>query len=187
MLTGIGRGPTSSIERDIAALNATFFRPNDQDIRALAARVGELALARRVMLATAESCTGGLVAGAITDIAGSSGWFERGFVTYSNRAKIEQLGIDPGIIARHGAVSEQTALAMAQGARSASGAQWTVAVTGIAGPAGGSPAKPVGTVWFAWAGPAGVEALHRQLEGDRAAIRAASVAIALQGLVDRLD
>lgn len=158
----------------------------DDAIHALAARVGEAALARHAMLATAESCTGGLVAGAITEIAGSSDWFERGFVTYSNRAKIEQLGVDPEIIARHGAVSGETVKAMAQGARAASGAQWTVAVTGIAGPAGGSPDKPVGTVWFAWAGPQGVEALHRRLDGDRAAVRAASVAIALQGLIDRL-
>ena len=167
-------------------MNATPSRQIDDDIRALAARVGELALSRQVMLATAESCTGGLVAGAITEIAGSSGWFERGFVTYSNRAKIELLGVDPETIARDGAVSEQTARAMARGARAASGAQWAVAVTGVAGPAGGSPDKPVGTVWFAWAGPQGVEALHRRLDGDRAAVRAASVAIALQGLVDRL-
>jgi len=166
-------------------MKGTSSSPSD-DIRALAARLGERALASRVMLATAESCTGGLVAGAITDIAGSSAWFERGFVTYSNRAKMEELGVDPDIIARHGAVSGETAKAMAQGARAASGAQWAVAVTGIAGPAGGSPDKPVGTVWFAWAGPRGVEALHRRLEGDRAAVRAASVAIALQGLVDRL-
>lgn len=167
-------------------MNPTSPRPNDEAIGALAARLAELALARQVMLATAESCTGGLVAGAITDIAGSSGWFERGFVTYSNRAKIEQLGVDPDLIARHGAVSEQTVKAMAEGALAASGAQWAVAVTGIAGPGGGSPDKPVGTVWFAWAGPRGVEAMHRRLEGDRAAVRAASVAIALQGLVDRL-
>ena len=166
-------------------MKGTSSSPSD-DIRALAARLGERALASRVMLATAESCTGGLVAGAITDIAGSSAWFERGFVTYSNRAKMEELGVDPEIIGRHGAVSGETAKAMAQGARAASGAQWAVAVTGIAGPAGGSPAKPVGTVWFAWAGPRGVEALHRRLEGDRAAVRTASVAIALQGLVDRL-
>lgn len=166
-------------------MKGTSSSPSD-DIRALAARLGDLALASRVMLATAESCTGGLVAGAITDIAGSSAWFERGFVTYSNRAKMEELGVDPDIIARHGAVSGETAKAMAQGARAASGAQWAVAVTGIAGPAGGSPDKPVGTVWFAWAGPRGVEALHRRLEGDRAAVRTASVAIALQGLVDRL-
>lgn len=167
-------------------MNATPSRQIDDDIRVLAARVGELALSRQVMLVTAESCTGGLVAGAITEIAGSSGWFERGFVTYSNRAKIELLGVDPETIARDGAVSEQTARAMARGARAASGAQWAVAVTGVAGPAGGSPDKPVGTVWFAWAGPQGVEALHRRLDGDRAAVRAASVAIALQGLVDRL-
>lgn len=166
-------------------MKGTSSSPSD-DIRALAARLGERALASRVMLATAESCTGGLVAGAITDIAGSSAWFERGFVTYSNRAKMEELGVDPDIIARHGAVSGETAKAMAQGARAVSGAQWAVAVTGIAGPAGGSPDKPVGTVWFAWAGPRGVEALHRRLEGDRAAVRTASVAIALQGLVDRL-
>lgn len=160
--------------------------PTADEIHGLAIRLGELALVRRVMVASAESCTGGLVAGAITDIPGSSGWFERGFVTYSNRAKIEQLRIDPEIIARHGAVSEPTAKAMAQGARAASGAQWAVAVTGIAGPAGGSADKPVGTVWFAWAGPNGVEALHRRLDGDRAAVRSASVAIALKGLVDRL-
>jgi nicotinamide-nucleotide amidase len=166
-------------------MKATSPAPSD-DIRALAARLGDLALASRVMLATAESCTGGLVAGAITDIAGSSAWFERGFVTYSNRAKMEALGVDPEIIRRHGAVSGETAKAMAQGARAASGAQWAVAVTGIAGPAGGSPDKPVGTVWFAWAGPRGVESLHRRLDGDRAAVRTASVAIALRGLVDRL-
>jgi nicotinamide-nucleotide amidase len=168
-------------------LKATSPPPNDDEIRALAARLGELALARQIMLATAESCTGGLVAGAITDIAGSSAWFERGFVTYSNRAKMEALGVGAEIIARYGAVSEQTVKAMAQGAKAASGAQWAVAVTGIAGPAGGSLDKPVGTVWFAWAGPQGVEALHRRLDGDRAAVRAASVVIALQGLVDRLS
>jgi nicotinamide-nucleotide amidase len=166
-------------------LNGTSVKIDDA-IRALAARVGEAALAKHVMLATAESCTGGLVAGAITAIAGSSDWFERGFVTYSNRAKIEELGVDPAIIERHGAVSEQAALAMAQGAKAASGAQWTVAVTGIAGPAGGSAGKPVGTVWFAWAGPDGAEALHRRLDGDRSAVRAASVEIALQGFFDRL-
>ena len=160
--------------------------PFADEVRALAARLGQLALARRIMVATAESCTAGLVAAAITEIAGSSDWFERGFVSYSNRAKIEQLGVDPEIIARHGAVSEATARAMAEGARAASGAQWAVAVTGIAGPAGGSPDKPVGTVWFAWAGPQGVEALHRRLDGDRTAVRAGSVAVALRGLVDRL-
>ena len=160
--------------------------PIADEIRALAERLGRLALARGVMVVTAESCTAGLVAGAITDIAGSSDWFERGFVSYSNRAKIEQLGVDPEIIARHGAVSAATVRAMAEGARAASGAQWSVAVTGIAGPGGGSPDKPVGTVWFAWAGPGTVDSLHRLLGGDRAAVREASVAVALRGLVDRL-
>ena len=138
------------------------------------------------MLATAESCTGGLVAGAITDIAGSSGWFERGFVTYSNLAKEQQLGVAPSTIERFGAVSEETAKAMAQGAVRGAAAQWAVAVTGIAGPDGGSPDKPVGTVWFAWAGPDHLQALKRQFDGDRAAVRDASVRVALEGLVDRL-
>ena len=166
-------------------MNGTSAKTDDA-IHALAARVGQAALAQHAMLATAESCTGGLVAGAITSIAGSSDWFERGFVTYSNRAKTEELGVDPAILEAHGAVSEQTALAMAQGARTASGAQWAVAVTGIAGPAGGSPEKPVGTVWFAWAGPGGAQASHRRLAGDRGAVRRASIVIALQGLLDRL-
>jgi len=152
----------------------------------LAARLGAAALARGTMIATAESCTGGLVAGAITSIAGSSGWFERGFVTYSDLAKEQQLGVASSTIERFGAVSEETAKAMAQGAVRGSAAQWAVAVTGIAGPDGGSPDKPVGTVWFAWAGPGRLQALRRQFEGDRAAVRKASVQVALEGLIDRL-
>jgi nicotinamide-nucleotide amidase len=152
----------------------------------LAARLGAAALARGTMIATAESCTGGLVAGAITSIAGSSGWFERGFVTYSDLAKEQQLGVASSTIERFGAVSEETANAMAQGAVRGSAAQWAVAVTGIAGPDGGSPDKPVGTVWFAWAGPGRLQALRRQFEGDRAAVRKASVQVALEGLIDRL-
>jgi len=152
----------------------------------LAARLGAAALARGTMIATAESCTGGLVAGAVTSIAGSSGWFERGFVTYSDLAKEQQLGVASSTIERFGAVSEETAKAMAQGAVRGSAAQWAVAVTGIAGPDGGSPDKPVGTVWFAWAGPGRLEALRRHFDGDRAAVREASVRVALQGLVDRL-
>src|ERR1700682_822339 len=135
---------------------------------ALAARLGAAALARGTMIATAESCTGGLVAGAITSIAGSSGWVERGFVTYSDLAKEQQLGVASSTIERFGAVSEETAKAMAQGAVRGSAAQWAVAVTGIAGPEGGSPDKPVGTVWFAWAGPGHLQALRRQFEGGRA-------------------
>jgi nicotinamide-nucleotide amidase len=158
----------------------------EDPLLALAARLGAAALARGAMIATAESCTGGLVAGAITSIAGSSGWFERGFVTYSNLAKEQQLGVAPSTIERFGAVSGETAKAMAQGAVRGAAAQWAVAVTGIAGPDGGSPDKPVGTVWFAWAGPGHLQALKRQFDGDRAAVREASVRVALEGLVDRL-
>jgi nicotinamide-nucleotide amidase len=161
-------------------------RTIDDPLLALAARLGAAALARGAMIATAESCTGGLVAGAITAIAGSSTWFERGFVTYSNLAKEQQLGVAPSTIERFGAVSEETAKAMAQGAVRGAAAQWAVAVTGIAGPDGGSPDKPVGTVWFAWAGPGFVETLQRQFDGDRTAVRDASVRVALEGLVDRL-
>ena len=158
----------------------------EDPLLALAARLGAAALARGTMIATAESCTGGLVAGAITSIAGSSGWFERGFVTYSDLAKKQQLGVASSTIERFGAVSEETAKAMAQGAVRGSVAQWAVAVTGIAGPDGGSPDKPVGTVWFAWAGPDHLQALKRQFDGDRAAVRQASIQVALEGLLDRL-
>lgn len=138
------------------------------------------------MLATAESCTGGLIAGACTDLAGSSNWFERGFVTYSNAAKTELLGVDAALIDQFGAVSEAVARAMAEGALRHSRAQVSVAVTGVAGPTGGSPDKPVGTVWFGWATPAGVFAEHQCFEGDRAAVRQATVAHALAGLLARL-
>jgi nicotinamide-nucleotide amidase len=158
----------------------------DDDLYALAARLGELALAQKILLAAAESCTGGLVAGAITAVPGSSQWFERGFVTYSDAAKVEQLGVAPSTLERHGAVSVQTAGEMAAGAVRASGAQWALAVTGIAGPGGGTPEKPVGTVCFGWSGPGVVETEHRLLEGDRAAVRRASVRIALAGLIGRL-
>ena len=159
---------------------------DDDSLLALAAKLGQVATARGAMIATAESCTGGLVAGAITAIGGSSAWFERGFVTYSDLAKEQQLGVASSTIERFGAVSEETAKAMAQGAVRGSAAQWAVAVTGIAGPDGGSPDKPVGTVWFAWAGPDHLQALKRQFDGDRAAIRRASVQVALEGLIDRL-
>ena len=125
-------------------------------------------------LATAESCTGGLVAGAITDVAGSSGWFDRGFVTYSNEAKIELLGVRPETLARFGAVSEATAREMAGGRAGAEPRRHRVAVTGVAGPAGGTPEKPVGLVWFAWAARGtAVEAESRHFPGDRAAVREA--------------
>ena len=136
------------------------------------------------MLATAESCTGGLIAAACTALAGSSDWFERGFVTYSNAAKIEMLGVEPALIAVHGAVSAEVACAMAEGALARSHATWSVAVTGIAGPSGATPGKPVGTVWLALAAKdfAGRAELL-QLSGDRASIREQTVRRALQRLI----
>ncbi len=142
--------------------------------------------ARRWMMATAESCTGGLIAARCTDLAGSSTWFERGFVTYSNAAKSELLGVPALLIEQHGAVSEPVARAMALGAVRHAHAQVSVAVTGVAGPSGGSAEKPVGTVWLAWCVDERVDSVCRHFTGDRAAIRAATVAHALQGLLDRL-
>ena len=139
--------------------------------------------ARGAMLATAESCTGGLIAAACTAVAGSSDWFERGFVTYSNAAKTELLGVPAALIAAHGAVSEPVARAMVQGALRQSHATLAVAVTGIAGPGGAVPGKPVGTVWLAWGTAAGVQAELLQLPGDRSAVREATVAAALARLL----
>lgn len=141
---------------------------------------------RGLMMTTAESCTGGLIAGACTEVSGSSNWFERGFVTYSNAAKTELLGVPAEVIAQHGAVSEPVARAMAAGALAHSPAQLALAVTGVAGPTGGSIDKPVGTVWFGWATPAGSFTEHRRFDGDRAAVRAATVRHALAGLLQRL-
>jgi nicotinamide-nucleotide amidase len=148
--------------------------------------VAPLADALRVRgwrLATAESCTGGLIAAACTALAGSSDWFERGFVTYSNAAKTEQLGVSALLIAQHGAVSEPVVRAMAEGALTHSAADIAVAITGIAGPAGGTADKPVGLVWMAIAQRgAATQAERLQLNGDRAAVRAATVELALQRL-----
>jgi nicotinamide-nucleotide amidase len=154
----------------------------------LAEKIAARLKARRAMLATAESCTGGWVAQALTAIAGSSAWFERGFVTYSNAAKEEMLGVHATTLARHGAVSEQTAREMALGALAHSRADFALAITGVAGPAGGSAEKPVGTVCFAWAekgGPADAET--RQFAGGREAVRRQSVEHALARLLERLD
>lgn len=140
--------------------------------------------ARGWRIATAESCTGGLIAAACTAVAGSSDWFERGFVTYSNDAKSELIGVDPALIAAHGAVSEPVARAMAEGALAHSRAQLAVAVTGIAGPGGAVPGKPVGTVWVAWGAAGAVRAERLQLPGDRAAVREATVDAALARLLD---
>lgn len=138
-------------------------------------------------MATAESCTGGMIAAACTDLAGSSLWFERGFVSYSNASKTELLGVDAALITHHGAVSEEVARAMVRGAIAHSRAQAAVAVTGVAGPGGGSVAKPVGTVWFAWATPTGEVSELRCFDGDRAAVRTATVQHALRRLVDLMQ
>lgn len=139
-------------------------------------------------LATAESCTGGLIAAACTDVAGSSDWFERGFVSYSNAAKIESLGVAAALLATHGAVSREVACAMASGALRHSSADIALAVTGIAGPGGATPGKPVGTVWLAWAQrgcPAQAELLN--LPGDRQAVREQTVVHALRRLLALAD
>jgi nicotinamide-nucleotide amidase len=154
--------------------------------QALCARLAQALQARGWTLATAESCTGGLIAAACTDLAGSSNWFERGFVTYSNAAKTELLGVDPALLAQHGAVSEVVVRAMAFGAVRRSQAQVGVAVTGIAGPAGGSPDKPVGTVWFGFQVNGQLTSETCRFDGDRAAVRAATVRHALQRLLQLL-
>jgi nicotinamide-nucleotide amidase len=138
------------------------------------------------MMATAESCTGGMIAARCTDLAGSSHWFERGLVTYSNAAKSQLLGVPADLIQQHGAVSEPVARAMASGAAHHAHVQVSVAVTGIAGPSGGSADKPVGTVWFAWCVGGQLSSECRVFDGDRAAVREATVGHALQGLLNRL-
>lgn len=152
----------------------------------LVALLADALLARGWMLTTAESCTGGLIAGACTERAGSSAWFERGFVTYSNAAKTELLGVPAPLIDTHGAVSEPVVRAMVQGALAHAHAQVAVAVTGVAGPGGGTAAKPVGTVWLGWSVGGIVSAECHCFAGDRAAVRVATVAHALAGLHQRL-
>lgn len=151
---------------------------------ALSQRLGEVLCARGWLLATAESCTGGWIAEAVTATAGSSGWFDRGFVTYSNEAKTEMLGVGADTLARHGAVSEAAVREMVAGALARSRAQIAVAVSGVAGPGGGSPTKPVGMVCLAWAvaGEA-PRAVTRRFDGDREAVRRQTVECALQELI----
>lgn len=153
----------------------------------LTSQLAQLLLARGLMLCTAESCTGGLIAAACTDRAGSSVWFERGFVSYSNASKTDLLGVPEDLIARHGAVSQEVARAMAAGALAHSQAQLSVAVTGVAGPGGGSADKPVGTVWLAWAMGSQVRTECQHFEGNREAVRQATVVHALQGLIEMLQ
>jgi nicotinamide-nucleotide amidase len=155
-------------------------------VEALVTSLAAALVQRGQMLATAESCTGGLIAAACTEISGSSDWFERGFVTYSNAAKTELLDVPAALIEDQGAVSDAVARAMVEGALAHSRAQCAIAVTGVAGPTGGSADKPVGTVWIAWATHQGVQTEHHRFPGDRAAVRLATVHRALAGLLQRL-
>lgn len=153
----------------------------------LAEKLGKVLILRKLFCTVAESCTGGSLAAAITDIPGSSQWFERGFITYSDVAKSEMLAVPDTILASHGAVSQPTVCAMAEGAIEASHSHVSVAISGIAGPSGGTPEKPVGTVWLAWAGgftPTYADCYF--FEGDRAAIREKAVHVALEGLIKRV-
>jgi nicotinamide-nucleotide amidase len=159
------------------------------ELERLAVRVGRHLLKRGRRLATAESCTGGWIAKSLTDVAGSSQWFEAGYVTYSNATKTRTLRVSKRTLARHGAVSEAVVREMARGALRASGADIAVAVSGIAGPDGGTPEKPVGLVWLGWALRRGRSVLVKtqrvQLPGNRAAVRSKTVALALQGVLRR--
>jgi nicotinamide-nucleotide amidase len=157
------------------------------DLIKLAAEVGKALLTRKIYITTAESCTGGGVSYYLTAIPGGSQWFDRGFITYSNEAKIEQIGVDPATIERFGAVSKEVAMEMAEGALKHSMADISVAITGIAGPEGGSADKPVGTVWIAWnrrgyRAQASVEIFR----GDRHAVREQTIAAALRGVQELL-
>lgn len=158
----------------------------DADLADLSEAVGAACRQHRLSVATAESCTGGWAAQVITHTAGSSAWFERGFVTYANDAKVQMLGVDPATLAKFGAVSLETAKEMATGALKNSNALFSLAITGVAGPSGGSPDKPVGTVCFAWClRDQPPDAERRHFAGDREAIRRASVIQALAGLIER--
>ena len=152
-------------------------------IETLCTLLAQVLGARHLSLCTAESCTGGLISASCTQLSGSSAWFERGFVTYSNASKTDLLGVPADLIARHGAVSQEVARAMAAGALTHAQAQLAVAVTGVAGPGGGSADKPVGTVWLAWCVGGRTWAQRHQFAGDRAAVRAATVLCAVQGLL----
>ncbi len=157
-------------------------------LKALAKRIGARLKKRKLKLATAESCTGGWIAQAVTSVSGSSAWFDRGFVTYSNAAKRELLGVRARTLSRFGAVSRETAREMAAGALARSRAQVSIAVTGVAGPTGGTPKKPVGTVCIAWSRKKGaMESVTQRFLGSRERVRRQSVIVALQGLLERLE
>lgn len=164
--------------------------PDDARLDVLASQVGDALHARHAMLATAESCTGGWVAKILTDIPGSSAWFDRGFVTYTNQAKQDMLGVDAEVLTEHGAVSEPVVAAMARGALHASQAEYSLAITGIAGPGGATPDKPVGLVWFGWGRPAeagmAIRTARHRFDGNREAVRRQAVLTALRGVLDDL-
>ncbi len=160
---------------------------NNTDLAAVSTQVGLALQKRHYWLALAESCTGGLAAAAITDIAGSSAWFDRGYITYSNTAKQEMLSVSANTLAQHGAVSEQTAIAMAKGALQHSQADISVSITGIAGPSGGTATKPVGTVCFAWVSKEGITfSTTEHFSGDRSSVRQQSAAFAISGILTHI-
>jgi nicotinamide-nucleotide amidase len=158
--------------------------PGDRDLEALAAKLGRALHARSWRLGVAESCTGGWIAKVLTDVAGSSQWFEGGIVSYSNTAKSALLGVPSDVLAAHGAVSEETVRAMAEGARTKLAADVAIAVSGVAGPGGGTPEKPVGTVHFAWSVAGELTAARRIFAGGREAVRRQTVALALERMLD---
>ena len=160
--------------------------PGDAELARMAGELADTLKAVDLKLATAESCTAGWIAKVCTDLAGSSAWFERGFVTYSDRSKTELLGVDPKVLEFAGAVSEAVAVQMASGAVAHSAADVALAVTGIAGPDGGSEEKPVGTVWFGWSTDGQASAERQVFAGDREAVRRQAVAHAIRGLIERL-
>jgi len=176
-------------EAALASYDRAHVESKDLDIAGLATRVGRDLLESHQTVVTAESCTGGWIAKALTDIAGSSQWFTEGFVTYSNESKVQRLGVPRSVLAREGAVSEATVRAMAAGALRRTDAEIAVAVTGIAGPGGAVPGKPVGTVWIGWAVRRGrrieVDVELKHFRGDRDAVRSKTVRVALEGLLRR--
>ena len=160
----------------------------EDELQKLARRLGEILSESGLCCVTAESCTGGWVAKVITDIEGSSHWFERGFVTYSNRSKRELLGVGEGVLERHGAVSEAVVRSMVQGALQRSPADLALSISGIAGPGGGTADKPVGTVWLAWGRRNGeTRAEKRRFHGEREAVRRQAAAAALRGMIDLVE
>lgn len=163
-------------------------RVSDEELHQLATELGDMLQARGWMLATAESCTGGWVGQLLTAIPGSSAWYERGFITYANAAKQEMLGVPAEILETHGAVSEETASAMAAGALTHSHAQATLAISGVAGPGGGTPQKPVGLVCYGWALADGTRMSSTcRLDGDREEVRSRAVAAAMRGLIELMS